>query len=144
MVTAALSGVVDFRAADPLDRRWWLRLRLALDHIEALNLARQHRLYFDYDLAILSRDDLTEASSKQFTADAEKKLFALVNLWRPWDKHDPAQSQAAQVDELGKAWAREFGDQNSPEVQRAIAETVRLLERLDVGARKKNVPTAVG
>lgn len=145
MVVAAMRGMVDFREADPLDKRWWFKLRLALDHIERTDIARMKLLYYDYNLSILSRDYLTEATGKQFTKDAEKKLFETVNLWRPWDRHDPEQSQKAQVEAMSEAWAKEFGDPNHPDTQKAIAETVRMLEKMDARARMpKNAPTVLG
>lgn len=145
MVQAAMRGLIDFRDADPGSKSWWFRLRLALDHVEDENIARQHRLYYDYNLALLSRDGLTEASVRRLTKDAEKKLFAIVNIWRPWDRHDPAQSQQAQIEAMAAAWAREFGDPNDPETQKAIAETIRMLEKMDARARKpRNGPTVLG
>jgi hypothetical protein len=145
MIEAATRGVVDFGDADPGDKRWWFRLRLVLDHLEAEGIARQHRLYYDYSLAILSRGDLTEESGRKFTKDAETKLFALVNMWRPWEEHDPEDGQRAQADALATAWAREYGDPNAPETQRAIAETIRMLEKMNTRARKPaNGPTLLG
>jgi hypothetical protein len=145
MVAAAMGGLVDFRDADPADRRWWFKLRLALDFIERGDVVRQHRLYYDYSLAILSRDRLVDRSAGQFTRDAEKRIFAMINLWRPWEHHDPEQGQQAQAAAMSAAWDREYGDRNDPETQRAIAETVRMLEKMDAGARMpRNAPTVLG
>lgn len=145
MVEAAMLRVIDFRDADPLDRRWWARLRLALDHVERANVARLRRLYYDYDLAILSRGGLTEKSDRDFVKAAEAKLFAMANAMRPWDAKDSEQGRKDEVAALGEAWAREFGDYSDPATQQAIEETVRMLTKMDVGARMpKNAPTVLG
>jgi Fe-S oxidoreductase len=143
MVAAAMDGVLDFRDADPLDKRWWFRLRLALDHVERADIVKRDRLYYDYTLAILSRSDLTDQSNRQFTKDAEKRIARMAVRWRPWEK--PENDQAARVDRMVAAWAAEFGDPRNPETQKAIAETVRMLEKMDVRARMpKNAPTVLG
>jgi hypothetical protein len=135
-VTAAMRGLIDFREADPKDRRWWFRLRMALDHLEAEILVNQHRLYYDYSLAVLSRAGLTEQSRKQFTQEAERHLFAMVGLWRPWEDINPGRTAQTDRAKMREDWVREFGcDPSAPEGAAAIAETVRLLEKLDCSRR---------
>jgi hypothetical protein len=143
MVMAAAQGMIDFREADPQDKRWWFKLRMLLDHIERTNIVSQHRLYYDYDLAILARDELTDRASRQFVKDAESRLYKIVNLWRPWETHDPAEGPQAQIEAMSAAWAQEYGDPSAPETQKAIAETVRMLQKMDKGARKPTHAAAV-
>jgi hypothetical protein len=145
MVRAAARGLVDFREADPRSTRWWAKLRLVLDELERDALVQQHRLHYDYNLAILSRNELREAPARQFFKDAEKKLTQIAGLLRPWAAADPEAAQRAQAEAMSKAWDQTFGRHDDPAVQADIAETVRMLNKLDVGTRRaRDGPTVLG
>jgi hypothetical protein len=145
MVQAAALGVIDFTKSDPRNKAWWFRLRLILDQLEDFNLARQHRLYYDYDLAVLGRPDLTEDGYKKFTKDATHRLYDIINVYRAWDPIDPATTQANEVSKADELWKQSWGDRNDPKIKAAIADTVRMLTQMDVAARKPaNAPTVLG
>jgi hypothetical protein len=130
MVRAAARRAIDFSEADPRDRRWWLRLRLVLDELEADTIAAYHRLHYDYTTAVLGRSDLREDSYRRLTKDAEERLHRIVKVARPWDDVDPARTREAEIDSLRGAWEAEYGAYDAPETQAAIAETVQILRRM--------------
>jgi hypothetical protein len=114
-VRSAVSGVVDYRDADIMDRRWWLRWRLLLNEMTAQEDCNLMRELYSYHLALVSNSGLTDDSFKSTQKTAKGNFEDIINSMRPWlgTKEDRLDGEA---DQMKEDWKHFFGwDLDDPE-----------------------------
>jgi hypothetical protein len=137
MVQAAARGAVDFAEVGPRDFRWWRRLTMLCDAIEAESLVRLFEGYNRRDLAALAVQGLTRESFEGLQNAAANRLNEVRGLLLPWLKAE--RSDESLQDWAAKAreqWVREWGDPNSGETKARIAATVAALNRDNKALRR--------
>ncbi len=136
MVRAAARGAVDFTRGDPRDFRWWLRMTMLCDAIEAEDSARLVENYNRRDLALLSGRELSAESHQSVQENIARQLSSLRKLLLPW-MAEAQESLESWTERALKQWIAEWGDPDSPETQAKIAATVAALNRDNKALKKR-------
>lgn len=127
MVRAAATGAVDFAAADPLDRRWWARLRIILDELAGQARFELNRLYHGRGRSLLALEGLGQQSLQSIQESLEAYEKEIEGILTPW-RRAPKRDREAAVAKLRQEWVETWGDPESPETAESIAATVAFLE----------------
>lgn len=125
MAQAAARGVVDFSKANVLSRKWWQRLWLMLDQVEADNLLRVRTLQHAQNAAVVAYDN----EPKTFELHWEECNKACTDMWNlmfPWMHH----TEASQNERLRDAWAQRYGDPADPLVKERIRKTAEHMHEM--------------
>lgn len=121
--------MVDFSQARLLDRRWYLKLRLLLDAIEADNVMRLREMAHRQHCAALNYEAGQEAFDHHWEAADEVRDRARRALF-PWLKDDAGSGRRSIAEVMREQYLRVFGDPSRPEAREAERQ---LLERLQRG-----------
>lgn len=123
IVEAAGRGAIDFRDADILDRKWWLKVGLITDYLERQHYARIFEVKISQHTALLDYKSETETLDHHWKAIG-KLRDKLISELMPWQDVGPEDTRelAAQLEQDYEA---EFGDPTTPEYQ---AQIDKLLE----------------
>lgn len=119
---AAASGIVDFKEARLLDRKWWLRLNWLLEEVETQECRKLLELKFNQHASALNylAGNSFDHHWKHLN-DLHEKWIALTF---PWIKTRNSSS----ADESVNLWKKYIGDSSDPEVQARIQETIDSLK----------------
>lgn len=122
MVRAAVSGAMDYSAADPDDKFWRLKHRLILTEIQRRETQRTIELRHQHLCAYVGHGNLTPESFKNMKDAANKTLDQLENVIFPWRDGNTQQNSAE--NNTGDTTA-----ENQPKNSKIDAETQNLIER---------------
>jgi hypothetical protein len=93
-------------------------------------LADHIKTVISIDGARISHGNLQPDSFKKAQKDTAEHLQLLQDLTFPWQKGEQDTTMATEARMLRQAWIEEFGDPDSPEVQRQIQNTVEALRTI--------------
>lgn len=122
MVRAAVSGAMDYSAADPDDKFWRLKHRLVLTEIQRRETQRTIELRHQHLCAYVGHGNLTPDSFKNMKEAANKTLDQLENVIFPWRDGNTQQNNAENAADNTPA-------ENQPKKSKIDAETQNLIER---------------
>lgn len=120
MVQAAVSGAIDFREADLLDRYWWLKLRWTLNQLEDNNAVEVLKLQHAQHCAVADYT-LEEQAFKYHWDGANSTSREVSNLLFPWAKKAKADSKSRSK-ELMAEWKKRYGDIRDPQVRKKFED----------------------
>ena len=124
---AHLRGLIDCRAARPLDRDWWLQVDWALRWLERQLYAEVAGLKYELNLALLDYGLAKEAFDHHW--DIAQELQSQIERHKlPWLRIEAGPGRQ-RIADMTKAWKAVFGDPEDPEVARRIEATVAALRQ---------------
>jgi len=129
MLQAAVRGVVDFRQAEPGERRWQQYLDIMLFGLVAEHRKEQRLLQAKYYLAAMQTPQEVE-QQEHFREQAVAALRGYEDLLYPWAARERRKEETRSVEQLTNAWEAEFGRLDDPETQRGVEETVEALKEM--------------
>ena len=113
MIQAAAEGSIDFRQANTLDRRWWLKTKWITNAIARRNratvLGMQHSQHIgvtDYDTPQLAFDHHWKASNEL--------VMKITEMLLPWIDTTPMSPEEI-ANRLYARYVEEFGQPGTPE-----------------------------
>jgi hypothetical protein len=135
MVQAAAMSGLDFTAAIPRSRHWWLKVRWILDRLEDVNTLALYRMQHKQHVAVTSYALEQAAFNTHWDAanDLIHKTF-VANF--PWAKDEHKKQRQRDIDGLMSEWKRRFGDPNDPAVQSRFLKVAQAWRRQAEAAKK--------
>lgn len=129
MVQAAANAGLDFAAASPRDRHWWLKLRWVLDRTEDLSSQQVFEMQHAQHVGVIDHR-MDKAAFDHHWSGANKLLRDTYKLCFPWvrEAEAPKDTRNKDVDALMNVWKQKYGDINDPKVRarfKSIAEAMR-------------------
>lgn len=108
-IRSAVSGIIDYREADVLDRRWWRRWRMLINEMATQSDKELlHQLYL-YHLALVSNSGLTEESFKSTQQSARDNFEEFVAKVRPWLGRSREERGKTEGEQMKEDWKQVFG-----------------------------------
>jgi hypothetical protein len=129
-----MRGLVDFRAARPLDRDWWMAVAWALAWLEQRLYCETAELKYQLHVGLLDYR-LTERAFDHHWDQAQALQQLIHNAKLPWLKIEAGVSKTA-IASMEQTWKAIFGDPADPEVARKIEETAAALRGRAARARE--------
>ena len=125
-----MSGIIDYREADVLDRRWWRRWRMLINEMATqADKELLHQLYL-YHLALVSNSGLTEESFKSTQQSARDNFEEFVAKVRPWLGRSKEERSKQEGEQFKEDWKQVFGwDLDDKEAYDEWEKDMRELER---------------
>lgn len=102
-----MRGVIDYREANILDRRWWRRWRILVTEMASQDNATLRKSLYDYHLALVANSGLTDDSFKQMQTSAREDFEELISSVRPWESSSKDSRNDGIVEEFRRDW-KEF------------------------------------
>lgn len=137
-VRAAVLGVIDFRQARLLDRRWWRRSAILLDALDAEAQARARDAALALSLAQVGAGWITADGWKAAQDRALDMTQAQVAAATPWVKTGGDRVQAA-AEDLAERFRRRIGDMRDPAFRAKMeAEAARMRAERVAAARESD------
>ena len=129
-IRSAVSGIIDYREADVLDRRWWRRWRMLINEMATQSDKELlHQLYL-YHLALVSNSGLTEESFKSTQQSARDNFEEFVAKVRPWLGRSKEERSKQEGEQFKEDWKQVFGwDLDDREAYDEWEKGMRELER---------------
>lgn len=121
MVRAHAQGLIDYRQADPLDLKWYLRHNWLLAELHRTEQRSLHAIELNYwlQIALLRGDLLTPESREELWDRVHGLRTNVIQCYQPWMKIDP-NDYKAEHKKLSDEWVERYGDPNSPETAAKI------------------------
>jgi len=114
-------GLLDYREADLRDRRWWTRVRWAVDYLSSQHCIKIYEHKLQQQLALLPT--LTDDRAERCWKNADRLRHRIINEMAPWVTPGGKSLRDVALD-MRQQWADIWGDPDDPAVQ---AEMNRLL-----------------
>ena len=102
-------GIVDYKEADILDRRWWNRWRLLVTELANQEDIKVLSEVLKFHLACVSNSGLTEDSFKNAQKSAREVYEEIQGLYRPWATSSSKVKAISEDDSWKAAWKHFFG-----------------------------------
>ena len=99
-VRSAARGVIDYREADILDRRWWRKWRILVTEMSQEDDAKLKNKLYDYHLALVANSGLTEDSFKSVQESARNTFEEIIGTIRPWEGRSADQRAQTERDQF--------------------------------------------
>lgn len=133
MVRAAATGAFNFAGHDPLDRRWWRRLRWSLNELVRQGNFEYHSKELVYHAGLLSCSRIDSSDWEANQTKCGTDLEALHADLFPWSYRGKEKSgiTGTEANQLEQLWNDHFGDPNDPAVQAMIAKGIAAMRQLD-------------
>ena len=112
MAHAASTGAINFREADFLDRRWWLKLGWVIQQVDSQLAVKVYDMQLLQTYSLLQTAEDSEKYNKQL-----EQLQLLTNRWLgtvlPW-QGSAEDANATMFKSLRAEYVRRFGDPQDP------------------------------
>jgi hypothetical protein len=115
MIQAAVSSAIDFTAADPRSRTWWLKVRWILDRIEDLNVEKVYQMQHAQNTSVLDYSLQQETFNGHWKA-SNQLLHEVYGLNFPWAKGKDGDKKQTEINNLMEQWKAKYGDPADPAV----------------------------
>lgn len=123
ILQAAARGIVDFSKFDPLDRKWWPKLKWMLRELERDNRRQLLQMQHTQHVGAMTRGDV-----QQHWREATKTLDELVAINYPWLRPNKGpKTKEEEISEARGMLAQKYGDPKTPEGAERIRKTVEYL-----------------
>jgi hypothetical protein len=134
-VRSAVRGVVDYREADIVDRKWWRRWRLLLNEMMSQEDRDLMEHLYSYHLALVSNSGLTEDSFKSTQQSARDNFEDIAGGLRPWIGKTKEDRALSAKEEMKEDWKNFFGwDLDDPEAYETWKKEMGELKEEAAGA----------
>jgi hypothetical protein len=137
MVQAAAANGLDFKAADPRNRNWWLKLKWITDQLEDFNAEKVYALQHSQHTRIISYETRQEAFDKHWKA-ANEILQNIYSINFPWAKDANKKRQEAENNDLMSRWKKRYGDIKDPAVREKYKKIAQAMRRHAELGKKDN------
>ena len=102
-------GIVDYKEADILDRRWWNRWRLLVTELANQEDIKVLSEVLKFHLACVSNSGLTEDSFTNAQKSAREVYEEIQGLYRPWATASSKVKAISEDESWKSAWKHFFG-----------------------------------
>ena len=118
-VKSAALGIIDYREADVLDRKWWRRWRLLVSELADQNDIKVLTELLRFHLACVSNSGLTEDSFKSAQDSAKEIYEQIQGIYKPWSTASSRIGAMTEDESIRAAWKHfmgfEMGDEEGLE-----------------------------
>ena len=121
MIQAAAVQGIDFTAAEPRNRWWWIRTGWLLDQLEFKNVEKLYILQHQQTISVLSQKLEADAFKQQWEA-ANNILQHVWAINFPWSKDAKDDYKKREYERMMEKWKEKFGDPKDPAVQARFAK----------------------
>lgn len=112
---------IDFSKFDPYDTWAWRRLRLIIQHLEAVHLQQTRDVDFRYYIAMAGSPHIAEASWQECIRQAAVTRKSLIQAYKPWLPPEPTENQAAATQTIAERHRALFGSPGEPRYEAMVA-----------------------
>ena len=125
-VRAAVNGIIDYRDADIVDRRWWQRWRILVNEMTSQADKELLEHLYSYHLALVSNSGLTEDSFKSTQQSARENFNDLIGILRPWSGRTKTERHSNEYEQFKEDWQRLVGwDISDPKLLKKWEEDMK-------------------
>lgn len=108
-VRSAVRGIIDYREADIVDRRWWRRWRILVNEMTTQSDKELLNQLYLYHLALVSNSGLTEESFKSTQQSARENFNEFAAKIRPWLGRTAEERGKTENEQMKEDWKLVFG-----------------------------------
>lgn len=127
-VRAAVNGIIDYRDADIMDRKWWQRWRILVNEMTSQADKELLEHLYAYHLALVSNSGLSEDSFKSTQDSARENFDDLVGTLRPWVGRTKTDRHQNEYEQFKANWQRLVGwDVSDPKLLKEWQENAKSL-----------------
>lgn len=132
-VKSAALGIIDYKEADVLDRKWWQRWRLLVSELADQNDIKVLTELLKFHLACVSNSGLTEDSFKSAQDSAKEIYEQIQGIYKPWATASSRIKTLTEDESTREAWKHfmgfEMGDEEGlAEWQKDFEEKTKVYE----------------